>query len=248
MAKSKQARPRCWFCGAEGVTDEHVLGRQFAKIWPAAGPWYHATRDPDRPGTPKVVEAGGPRFIVRIPCGDCNGGWMGSLDDAAVGLVSSMARGRVVVLDLDARETLAAWAAKVILCMSAKEPASRRFVSRAHYLEMGRTHRPPAGMTLWLGSVDRSDPLLFRPNDVTLRDGTTGYGATLSIGRLLFHSIARNAGPAPNLRLLGPAERSFDRISPDTGRAITWPPREVLAPADQWYVAEGVANLSTLTG
>lgn len=157
-----------------------------------------------------------------------------------------MARGRTVVLDLDARQTLAAWAAKVILCMSAKEPASRRFVSRVHYLEMGRTHRPPAGMTLWLGSVDRSDPLQFRPNDVTLRDGTTGYGATLSIGRLLFHCIARNAGLAPNLRLLGPAERSFDRISPDAGRAITWPPREVLAPADQWYVAEGVANLSTL--
>jgi hypothetical protein len=81
---------------------------------------------------------------------------------------------------------------------------------------------------------------------VTLRDGSTGYGATLSIGRLLFHCIARNAGPAPNLHLLGPAERSFDRISPEAGRAITWPPHEVLSPADQWYVAEGVANLSTL--
>ena len=138
-------------------------GATSSKIWPAAGPWYHATRDPDRPGPPKVVEAGGPRFIVRIPCGDCNGGWMGSLDDAAVSLVSSMARGRTVVLDLDARQTLAAWAAKVILCMSAKQPGAGRVCHASTTSKMGRTHRPPAGMTLWLGSVDRSDPLQVPP-------------------------------------------------------------------------------------
>lgn len=246
MAKSERVRPRCWFCDAEGVTKEHVLGRQFARIWPAAGPWYFTTRDPDRPGPPKVVTAGEPRFMVRIPCGSCNGGWMADLDDAAVGLVASMARGRAVVLDLDARQTLAAWAAKVILCASAREPAPRRFVAGDHYREMGRTHRPPAGMTLWLGAVDRVDPLLFRLNDVTLCDGTTGYGATLSVGRLLFHCVARNVGPAPDLRLLGPAARSFDRISPDTSRAIAWPPQEMLTAADQHYVAGGVANLSTL--
>jgi hypothetical protein len=42
-------------------------------------------------------------------------------------------------------------------------------------------------MTLWLGAVRRLDPIWFRAHDLHLRDGTPGYGGTLSVGRLVFH-------------------------------------------------------------
>jgi hypothetical protein len=52
--------------------------------------------------------------------------------------------------------------------------------------------------------------------------------------------------PRPTSGCSARPSRASTASAPDAGRAIPWPPREVLAAADQWYEAEGMANLSTL--
>lgn len=225
----RRSRPpaRCAFCGAVGVTKEHALGRQFADVVPGVGRWVHRTFDPEDPQAPPHVKvAGGPAFVARVSCGRCNGGWMREIDDRARPLVTSMARGRAVALEAGAVAELATWAYKVMLVMMLKEPAHRRFAAAERYRALFDQRRPPQSAQLWAARTPSGDPLWFRPNSVHWPDDDAlGYGATLIVGELLVHMVARPDERLPALRLTELRQALAPLWPAD---ALRWPPAQTV--------------------
>lgn len=217
----------CAFCGAVGVTKEHALGRQFADVVPGVGRWVHQTFDPERPQAPPHVKvAGGPAFVARVSCARCNGGWMREIDDRARPLVTSLARGRALALEAEAVTALASWAYKVMLVMMLKEPAHRRFAPPARYRLLQHERQPPGAAQLWAGRTPSGDPLWFRANSVRWpSEGAIGYGATLIVGELVLHMVARPDDRAPALRLSG-LSSALTALWPAT--RCRWPPTQTL--------------------
>lgn len=203
------------------------MGRQFADVVPGVGRWVHRTFDPERPeAQPHVKVAAGPAFVARVSCRRCNGGWMREIDDRARPLVTSLARGRAVLLEASAVTELATWAYKVMLVMMLKEPSHRRFAEAGRYRALYQDRRPPQSVQLWAARTASGDPLWFRPNSVHWPDDDAlGYGATLMVGELLVHMVARPDDRAPALRL---NELRGALVALWPAAALRWPPAQTV--------------------
>lgn len=113
---------RCIFCGAEGVSEEHIIAewafRAFARSR-KTGPNFAGTfTAPDQ----LKVEAEEPIQTAGVTCKPCNNGWLSLIDNDAARVLKPLIQGASeVTLDAAGQTAFAAWIYKCALIFDAAQ-------------------------------------------------------------------------------------------------------------------------------
>ncbi len=247
--KKPQPRARCWFCDAEGVTQEHILARQLTKLFMSAEAeitipddrprFRHDYERPDRPGVRRTKRAKWLAETTRKFCRTCNSGWMKDVDHAALPMLKAFVSNEPVTLDADQQQRLALWLTKVLLAYQSKERPELRCIDRSFYRELHKTRAPLQRSQLWLGANTHGQvafasfhTLVFPEN---LPEETRGFGASLSFGYANFHIIFHGSDVL-GMRLRSPLAETFSPLWPARPE-IAWPPRLRISDRDISWLA-----------
>jgi hypothetical protein len=183
-----QRRPECWFCGAQGVSTEHILARSFTSLFGSVRSVTGMSFEPTTGQRRKVKQSKRFGMVTRIACEACNNGWMNDIDGAIRPVLGAMVDGVGLTLLPSGQRLLATWATKVAFAMVSTEAEPDQLVPRLRYRELAEGIEPPAGVQLWLGAHPRDHNVHFvgyRITIVALR-GAPGYVLALSFGHACF--------------------------------------------------------------
>jgi hypothetical protein len=100
---------------------------------------------------------------------------------------------------------------------------------------------------MWLGANLHGEPAWQRSHSVRLPDragAPEGLGATLTVGRAVFHLVVL-PGARGRLRLRSRPAAALKEIWPVTGGWLRWPPPLALEPHDLTPLAETIARNSS---
>lgn len=133
---------RCIFCGAEGVSEEHIIAewafRAFARSRKPRPNFAGTFTAPDQ----LKVEADEPIQTAGVTCKPCNNGWLSLIDNDAARVLKPLIQGASeVTLDAAGQTAFAAWINKCALIFDAAQHgpmASLRRCGRLHGVEAGR--------------------------------------------------------------------------------------------------------------
>jgi hypothetical protein len=236
----------CIFCSRRDTTREHIFSQWTHKHMLPRGTGRAdsilAIALPDRTEYVQTKMRGEMRdWQIKCVCGgdktSCNNGWMRTLDEAADPILTPLILGRETRLSEADQRIIAAWAVLKVMV------ADHKRVHHAQRKQFKRTHRPPAGWTVWIGHFERtamkfewmSRPfpvlreavLARRKSKVTL---AANANATTQIIKHLFIHVAHTPNPAFGRRWQfidakgQPLSGSLPRIWPTSGVSIKWPP------------------------
>jgi hypothetical protein len=155
----KPGRSRCFYCDAEGVSDEHMFGQWLNKLlrteerghrrWHAnaeigAGTVY-VTPYPD------VRKQGGVLGKkIRAVCKACNGGWLSRIQDSAAPTIKKLVDDEVFVLSPQEIGTLCSWITNADLLVDISDPYSSVSL-KSDFDHFYATKAPPDSWRIWLG-------------------------------------------------------------------------------------------------
>lgn len=249
-AKRRQQRGRCSFCGAEGVTKEHVWAKSLIKLFASSGVIRHEYGHPEAGIESKVKRANTFAVLSRKVCRSCNSGWMREADDAARPLLAAFAKNQPIRLGPSEQKQLAFWTTKTLLALLMVEPEEFRFAGPECYRHLYETQASLPGSQVWLGANEHGDLAWARSHSLRFRDTpaqTGAFGASLSFGYAVLHFIYHGSTER-QLRLRYDAHRSLKQIWP-THPQVDWPPALRMRPADLTPLAEVVnANSAWVDG
>ncbi len=240
----------CIFCGAPGVTKEHIFPRwshkYMSKRPSGRAQSYQGTQYPDRHDSQIVKLPGQVRdWQLKVVCGgthlQCNSGWMNEVEKLAKPLLVPLIKGdRARVWPRD-QAIIATWA--VLKAMVAEFDGADRRVT-THHTQRKRMMRhkipPQRGWGVWIGSYDRvrwvpewaSRPFLLLPEKIAAkrpsREATyfNSNSTTQVIGKLFIHILRT---PMPDVierwRFPLPDRGALFRIWPPAQSSIIWPSR-----------------------
>src|SRR4051812_20705575 len=106
----------CMFCGQNKRSREHVWPRWLSKALPSGVPTDFQSMSYDRAnnliGTRPFQVRHDIEEKVRVPCEQCNNGWMSVLENEVKPVLTPMMRNEPVNLDRHDMDVLATWAVK----------------------------------------------------------------------------------------------------------------------------------------
>ncbi len=239
----------CIFCGSVvDKTDEHVYARWMRRGLNATGP----TRVTVGPDQRFVRMDTGPTIILRKGvCGDCNSGWMSTLEKRLQKWLLPAMRGHPMAYAPETQREVSAWAVQkallVHLVMGQWGQPSFAPVSCIQWLYEHRSSAvPPPGTQVWLAAVDAQ----LGTKDALTGSITVGwarrkpadipqhYFATFSAGYLVIQVAGqdfRGADEPLYKTHKGESLVTFARpdslltslvsIWPERDGLVTWPPR-----------------------
>ena len=233
MARPRTPPARCWFCGAEGVTKEHVWARSLTDLFEDHGVIRHEYVHPDPAMAPRVKRANSFALISRKFCRACNGGWMRETDEAARPALAAFATDEPITLGPQEQEQLAFWAMKTLLALLTTEHEAFRFPTDDHYRELFESRAPLSGSQVWLGANVHGEPAWAGSHTLDFGEPMAemkGFGASMSFGYAVMHAIVHGSS-AHRIQLRYDAHRSLAQIWPTQPEA-TWPPTLRMRPMD----------------
>jgi hypothetical protein len=251
---------RCIFCGATGMSREHIWGdwlkKHVATTMPKHSSSVHVVNPPGVPDVWSVqIRAGDPlRSKVRVVCTSCNNTWLSRIQEAAKPLLISMFTGQTCVLGEIAQTTMATWAA--MATMTAEHMMTERSLiavsqpDREWLLQNGTL---PPDWRIWIGRYQRhrlperwthcSVPIYERQPVMTpsgLPQCNT-QTTTFMIGELLVHTMSAafaNHARDWDWRTWPRGRQVLTQIWPIAETATVWPIQSVsLTDADAYSIA-----------
>jgi hypothetical protein len=115
----------CIFCGGRPLTKEHVFPSWIRDKYPSTA-FHRNLRGHQRRGEAPTQKARPGRHVTvnfRVVCSECNERWMKDIQDALRDPLSALMDGRACVIDTQAQELLAAWAAMKTMVSEAAQGA-----------------------------------------------------------------------------------------------------------------------------
>ena len=242
---------KCIFCGSGGLTKEHIWSEWTYKLVP---------KDPINSRTihkvktsratkiveqsANVVQGTSNSMRVRAVCSGCNSGWMSSLDNQAIPLLTPLIARQE--FRLDSTESLRLIATWVSMKLMVAEFIERATVSTTEYERDWLRHKlePPLNWHVWAcdiqpgtkwetGYYRESAGLFLLPEEPGAPLPPTGIknpntqSVTIGIGRLLFHVIASTAPGYVISDRYPMGGNTIAKIWPPKG-VVIWPPRVTL--------------------
>lgn len=243
----------CVFCNAPGTTKEHVWPNWAAQRMSAEGPVSHFLN---------VVQEGGPdadrtwpqkqfTLTVGAVCGNCNNGWMGSLEGRTKSFFEAALDGKSGFLDAALQGDLAAWALKTAMMVVAQQKPAQSAIPADEYAHLYAQSEPSSAVRVWMaaytGTISTALAHTYA-GDVTIGDENQQqgdiWGGTIVFGSALFHLLGSNLPDllasaqmsAPGVRQVWPYEQTF-----------TWEPTpgfddKQLPGFMDWFLAGHVAS------
>jgi hypothetical protein len=233
----------CIFCGAPGLTHEHIWADWLKNYIPRDQP-YHTVRKADispyETEQASVKRQTGDFHSRRIycVCKPCNTGWMSHLQELVRPYLAPMLLGQTIALHRRAQTTLSAWSAMMIMVAEYVQrdkiaiPQSDRAFLREH-------KKPPNHWRIWIGAhSNQTFPILthnmleFAEKGVQIpararASGQNTHSTTVCVGEhLLIHAMSSIPARSLVRRWEPPvAIRSgLKQIWAIRDRAVVWPP------------------------
>jgi hypothetical protein len=243
----------CVFCGHPKTSKEHVIPK-----------WLGEVLRQTAPNLPKGVEFGDfvqtyvppgavepsrewttvkPDFQVNDVCERrCNNGWMNDMETCARPYLISMIQGRGRTLYDEGRTAVSAWAFKTWLMFQLMEAKDVRVAPAEAYPGFYRDRVPPPGVRIWLGAAQHNLGSWHRSTRfkaaVPESEAAYIYGATLSIGHLVFQVFGTEAREGDTRVVKGNLATLLTEVWP-VEDAIDWPPAGgMLSPVELTVLSE----------
>jgi hypothetical protein len=234
----------CIFCGAQGMTYEHVWPDWLKQYVPQTLPRHgeftgEIFKDHS---TSKVKSWAGDPQSRRLPvvCGRCNGGWMKDLQDATKPILLPLLDAKVSFITSYQQKLLAAWVTMCVMTAEYYMPelAAIPFGDR-EYLRLYR--EPPKEWRIWIGRylrgrwkgywIHHSVPLVENipeaGDDAASRPNT--QTTTFIVGQIYIHAFS---SALPNItskwRLDAQGPTILAQLWPVKESFIAWPTNDIL--------------------
>jgi hypothetical protein len=183
----------CLFCGRTPVSSEHAMPLWTGSVIPGDGRWIH--RHVERDGDDPIREwrKKGPDLKCNAACRVCNEGWMSQLEDRAKPILKPMIQGEPTRLELHKLTVISFWALKTGLMLDRCSEARRQNIPAGEFVELYGAQSVLPSAHVWIGKCDVARGSWFQARTLDLDTGdavTSGYGATLWIGHLVFQLIS----------------------------------------------------------
>jgi hypothetical protein len=169
----------CGFCGRLGVTKEHLWSD-----WMRLGILESRTADGSKSFQAEIERRGETKRYknptleqrVRMPCRECNSGWMSVLEnDIKPFLTPLVLRGETVLLSPERQLALSRWAVKTAMVYEfTSAPEEPEYFSAAERLAFKERFEIPDNVWIWIGRYDG-----VRPMHAVLRRARHGPEAPL---------------------------------------------------------------------
>ena len=162
-------------------------------VIPGSGPWVH--RHVERHGNQPIREwrKKVPDLRCRVPCEQCNNGWMSQLERDVKPVLTPLIQGYHTRLGPHHLEPLSYWALKTSLMLDRCSDASRQNIPESEFIALYARRSVLPSAYVWLGrcAVARGSWFQARTLDMDTKDALTrGYGATLWVGHAVFQVIS----------------------------------------------------------
>jgi hypothetical protein len=221
----------CIFCDARADSKEHVWPEWILTRFRVPNSGVMGTVADD-----SYLDRNQKALRLRCVCVRCNTGWMKTLEDEAMPLLSSLAQDIAMSLSEEQQRLAAVWATKMAMVWEHFSSENRRlFYLKGHREELRAKHQIPENTEIWLARYggprllfcaarDMTDDLALPNADTTFRAVSTEvvFGwlgvQVLSYRSLMTHRIARMPDPKP------PLQQCVVRVWPQE-RVARWPPR-----------------------
>ena len=238
-----KTRRTCIFCGASGMTKEHIWPEWLQEIFPndAATTHTYGTIDPSPIiGLPKIIEKQRPghsgKNTVKVVCRTCNNEWLSRLEEKTKPVLTSLALGEKLNLTPTVQKSLAVWLAKTAMTAERVRPRANGITQEERTFLM--THLlPPPNWIIWvvayaggawseLGMGQHRGDIANTPIPRPDRGAKYIQATTLGLGYTVFLIVSTTWEEAPK------AFAQFDgnglfQIWPAQPRSILWPPTNV---------------------
>jgi hypothetical protein len=243
-----------WGCGRSNFNQEHVIGRQFAEAMNLPYPLVQQWADYGR-----LIHALEIVVNDRV-CMGCNGRWMRKLDDRVRKLMgASITEGVAVDISSVEQLRLARWAMKVALLLMlwvhdecAQHPelleavraregrTDEPYVPLDHFADVGKRHRPPDGVLVWIGAASDELPDYFSSVSALARPAKPvperfGYYSMFALRHLVVYVLSGIQDANDGLvgfrpEILAPGKLVL--IWPRSTEPVHWPPQQKVTTAD----------------
>jgi hypothetical protein len=246
-ARMTPHRRACLFCGTvRKTTNEHIIaawiGRLLRDHYGAIGEvsFRHESEHPEAGVPTREKHAKQPRYISRAFCANCNGGWMGRLEERAEPVVGPLILGEARSLSAADQETLVFWATKTSLAFLSVEHETTKWARAEEYRALFCTQAPLPNSQVWVGASGQGLAIWYRPHrhPHPLLVGETGevhgFGVTLAVGYAVFYVLVGYSGRV-DMRLRDEPATMLREIWPTKPRGVQWPP-DVVFPARHYPI------------
>lgn len=158
-------RRTCVFCGAEGVSKEHLWSDWIRGM--LSDPSEATAHTRNIAGVSQEWKAPPFTAVVRCVCSRCNHGWMSDIENEVKPHLQPMIQGRQRILGTKAQTALAKWVFLKVLMFDQWRNEEARIVSSEHYGQFYLGKRPPAHTRVMTAAYEGGTSI-GRYNDVTL--------------------------------------------------------------------------------
>lgn len=234
---------RCIFCGAFGLTHEHIWADWLKDYIPRDQP-YHISRKADvspyETESVSLERKTGDFHSRRVycVCKACNSGWMSQLQERVRPYLVPMLKGQKITLYKNGQTALCAW---VSMMIAVAEYVNRDKVAipQSDRTFLRERRKPPSHWHIWIGAHRNQTYPIYshrilefaeKGEEVPRRaraNGQNTHATTICVGEYLL-IYAMSSIPARNLvrkwKPPTPVRPYLDQIWPINGRAVTWPP------------------------
>jgi hypothetical protein len=259
LAAKMPSRPkRCIFCDTPEITKEHVFGNWLKPLIPRNMRNYRqltATQHRTYSDFNHKVRAGDPRSLsVKCVCGQCNRGWMGTLQEKAKPILTPLAVRQPTILDRMAQTTLYAWVSMAVITSEFDDPATVA-VPTADRLHLWHTKTAPPDWRIWIGHLPPGQwpalwvhhPLAIAENiPVGTDDGLSRLNTqatTYVIGETHIHVLSSIFGDViSDWRFNSRAASILSQIWPIIDETVSWPPAISMTGDDADFIAGAFFN------
>jgi hypothetical protein len=146
----------CVFCGHVPLTREHVFPQWVVPLLETLGQPRSATRITDHDEhVHDIWNTSTIDFKARKVCGDCNSGWMSSLETAVMPILTPLVLTTAPqTFTQEEAVTLATWVAKTALTASLLHADKTNPIPKKYFDELYRERRPFRDSVVWIAAYD----------------------------------------------------------------------------------------------
>jgi hypothetical protein len=213
------------------MTNEHVLPKWLRDVLPGEGKMTMTYAPPGANEPTLTWKSVDPGFKVKDVCATCNNGWMSALEGRAKPFLTPMIQGRGRTFYDGGRRLISSWAFKTMLMFQLMEPPEDRFVPASAYDDYYAHRQPLPGTRLWIGANSFGEGAWQRGTrfKAVLPDAEADYiyGATLSIGHLVFQVFGTEPKDGESRKITGKLANALIEVWP-VSNPVTWPPPALL--------------------
>jgi hypothetical protein len=202
----KQSSGKCVFCGKSGLTKGHVWPEWFGNVLPLDAPNHTQITGEIRTFTPiaarprrseKIRQGHAGSRKPRNTCGDCNGGWMSRLENAAIPFMTPVMLGQACIVAPFAQRFIAALLCLITIRVEFLHRSTQAVPVEDRVWLMNK-FEPPPNWKIWLARYggDRAHEHWCRHHGIEIassldeRDGPYTCNTqvtTLVLGKLCAH-------------------------------------------------------------